>query len=199
MATPRQQSDFDHRCQAFRERLCDADFLANKGLGNEAGIYLFCYDPGLELRARAYFKGLEAECASGRLGAGDVRTRLMVRNLYDVFLEIAEAKHVLDKLPSQEERRGRAGVLRQIRRIAPPERYVERMDWAPHEPGDVLLICGVGEAYPFIRAHDVLNNLQTAMRDVPVVVAYPGSFDGGALSLFDKFHDGNYYRAFDLV
>lgn len=65
--------------------------------------------------------------------------------------------------------------------------------------GDVLIITGVGEVYPFMRVHNILNNMQSSFRDVPVVVAYPGTFDGGSLSLFGKLKDGNYYRAFDLI
>lgn len=38
MATPLQKEDFKNRCARLRERLADADFLANKGLGNEAEI-----------------------------------------------------------------------------------------------------------------------------------------------------------------
>lgn len=106
---------------------------------------------------------------------------------------------MIDRLPAQEAKRGSDGVLKQIQRIATPEAYVEAMDWSPHKPGDVLLITGVGEAYPFVRVHNVLNNMQSAFRDVPVVVAYPGAFDGGSLSLYGKLKDGNYYRAFDLL
>lgn len=55
MATSLQRQDFEGRCGSLRARLCDADFLANKGLGNEAGIFTFCYDPTLELEARNFF------------------------------------------------------------------------------------------------------------------------------------------------
>ena len=34
-----QKEDFKNRCARLHERLVDADFLANKGLGNEAGIW----------------------------------------------------------------------------------------------------------------------------------------------------------------
>lgn len=199
MATPLQRQDFKKRCTALRERLCDADFLANKGLGNEAGIFTFCYEPTLELEARDYFERLENDAALGKLGAGDVRAHIVERNLYDVFLSIAEAKRILDRLPEQEAKRGADGLLKQIQRIATPEAFVSAMDWPDHAPGDVLLITGVGEVYPFMRVHNVLNNMQAAFRDVPVVVAYPGAFDGGSLSLFGKLKDGNYYRAFDLI
>lgn len=199
MATPLQKEDFKNRCARLRERLADADFLANKGLGNEAGIFTFCYDPTLELEARDYFRRLVADSQAGKLGAGGVKARMHERNLYDILLQICEGKRILEKLPAQEEKRGRDGLLKQVQRIATPEAYVAAMDWQQHDPGDVVLITGVGEVYPFMRVHNVLNNMQSTFRDVPVVVAYPGTYDGGSLSLFGKLTDGNYYRAFDLI
>ena len=199
MATPMQRDNFEKRCAALRARLNDADFLANKGLGNEAGIFMFCYDPTLELEARDFFARLIADAGNGKLGANEVRADIHERNLYDVLLGIAESKRILEKLPSQEEKRGQEGLLKQVQRIATPEAFVDAIDWAPHKLGDVLIITGIGEVCPFMRVHNILNNMQSAFRDVPVVVAYPGTFDGGSLSLFGKLKDGNYYRAFDLI
>lgn len=199
MATPMQKQDFERRCKSLVSKLNDADFLANKGLGNEAGIFTFCYDPTLELAARDFFRRVVADSRGGKYGSDDVRANVVERNLYNVLLSIAESKRVLDRLPSQEEKRGSKGLLKQVQRIATPEAYVEAIDWSPHAPGDVLLITGVGEAFPFVRVHNVLNNMQSTFRDVPVIVAYPGTFDGGSLSLYGKLKDGNYYRAFDLI
>lgn len=199
MATPMQKEDFERRCKSLVAKLNDADFLANKGLGNEAGIFTFCYDPTLELAARDFFRRIVDDSLNGKYGSDGVRANVVERNLYDVLLSIAESKRVLDRLPGQEEKRGSEGLLKQVQRIASPEAYVEAIDWSPHAPGDVLLITGVGEAFPFVRVHNVLNNMQSAFRDVPVVVAYPGTFDGGSLSLYGKLNDGNYYRAFDLI
>ena len=36
-------------------RLSEEDFLSNKGLSNEVGIHVFCYDPKDELTVRTYF------------------------------------------------------------------------------------------------------------------------------------------------
>ncbi|MBR3327179.1 MAG: DUF1788 domain-containing protein [Atopobiaceae bacterium] len=199
MATPLQRKDFEARCTRLRERLCDPDFLANKGLGNEVGIFTFCYDPTLELEARDFFGHLVLDAQHGKYGTSDVRVDLHQRNLYDLLLQICEGKRILDRLPAQEERRGQSAMLRQLQRIATPEAYVVAMDWDPHTLGDVLLITGVGEVYPFMRVHNILNNMQSTFRDVPVVVAYPGTYDGRSLSLFSKLADGNYYRAFDLI
>lgn len=199
MATLMQKEDFERRCKSLVSKLNDADFLANKGLGNEAGIFTFCYDPTLESAARDFFRRVVSDSRSGKYGSGDVRANVVERNLYDVLLSIAESKRVLDRLPGQEQKRGSEGLLKQVQRIATPEAYVEAIDWSPHSLGDVLLITGVGEAFPFVRVHNVLNNMQSAFRDVPVIVTYPGTFDGGSLSLFGKLKDGNYYRAFDLI
>ena len=199
MTTPMQRQDFDRRCESFVAKLNDADFLANKGLGNEAGIFTFCYDPSLEFAARDFFRRVIADSKAGKFGSGDIRANVVERNLYDILLSIAESKRILDRLPEQERKRGSDGLLKQVQRIATPEAYVATLDWSPHNLGDVLLITGVGEAYPFIRVHNVLNNMQSAFRDMPVVVAYPGTFDGGSLSLYGKLKDGNYYRAFDLI
>ena len=199
MATPLQREDFEKRCAALRSRLCDADFLANKGLGNEAGIFTFCYDPTLELEARDFFRRLASDADAGKLGEGELRAEIHERNLYDVLLNIAEGKRILEKLPTQEQKRGQDGLLKQVQRIAAPEAFVAAIDWEPHKLGDVLVITGVGEVYPFMRVHNILNNMQSSFRDVPIVVAYPGTFDGGSLSLFGKLKDGNYYRAFDLI
>ncbi len=54
MATPMQKEDFERRCKSLVSKLNDADFLANKGLGNEAGIFTFCYDPTLEAHREGF-------------------------------------------------------------------------------------------------------------------------------------------------
>ena len=73
------------------------------------------------------------------------------------------------------------------------------MKYEPHQHGDVLFLTGVGKVYPFMRSHKMLDSMQQAFSDVPIVMFYPGEFNGQSLILFDKFHDGNYYRAFNLL
>jgi len=34
---------------------------------------------------------------------------------------------------------------------------------------------------------------------VPVIMFFPGSYDGQSLKLFKRFNDDNYYRAFQLI
>lgn len=189
----RAQDDFVRRCEALRARLGEDDFLHNRGLGNEIGFFTFCYDASLELRAREFFAQLEAESASGALPCN-----LMVRNLYDTFLGLLEKKRILAAVPKQEARRGSDHLLKRLRSIATPEALAAELAYEPHQPGDVLLLIGVGEIYPFLRVHTLLDNMHVAFGDIPVVVAYPGRFNGQSFSLFNMLDDGNYYRAFDI-
>ena len=190
----RAQADFDHRCDVLRERLCQQDFLENKGLGNEIVFFTFCYDASLELQMRAFVADLAADSAKGTLPCN-----LVVRNLYDIFLEILEKKRILAAIPKQEAKRGSDHQLKQLGKIATPEAFAEALDYEPHQAGDVLLLVGVGEIYPFLRVHTLLDNMHVAFSDVPVVVMYPGRFNGQSFSLFDRIDDGNYYRAFDIA
>ena len=63
----------------------------------------------------------------------------------------------------------------------------------------VVLITGIGKCYPILRSHTVLNNLHQVVDNVPVVLFYPGNYDGQELVLFGEIKDDNYYRAFKLV
>jgi hypothetical protein len=63
----------------------------------------------------------------------------------------------------------------------------------------VVFLVGIGKCYPILRSHKVLNNMHQAIDSVPVVLFYPGSYDGQELVLFATIKDDNYYRAFKLV
>lgn len=172
-------------------RLSEEAFLTNKGLSNEVGIHVFCYDPKDELTVREYFTGLKEK--------EDVPFRLIERDLYEIFLEICEEKRILKGIPNMEDRKGKEYLSEQLQKVAPPEAFVEKMKYEPHEKGDVLVISGVGKVYPFMRSHKILDNIQHIFSDIPVLMLYPGTFNGQDLGLFGKFLDGHYYRAFNLL
>lgn len=193
------QAEFDESAAKLEERLADADFLANRGLGNEVGFHIFCYDPALELQARKLFMRLQAKSDSGELPC-----RIIERNLYDILIDICTERRILDAIPKQEEKRGTEALQKQLQKTATPERFAEKLVYGDMQPGDVLLITGVGEVYPMLRAHTLLDNIQHFFPGIPVILAYPGSYNGQTLQLFAGatsrgITDGNYYRAFRLI
>lgn len=172
-------------------RMEDQDFLQNKGLSNEVGIHVFPYNPEYEPIVTEFIEKLKSD-----------KTRpynLIECDLYEIFLQICEDKKILDKIPTMEDTRGKEYLLTQLQKIATPEMFVERMDYDNHKPGDILLITGVGKVFPYMRSHKILDNIQHIFSDIPVVMFYPGKYDGQNLKLFDKFSDANYYRAFNLI
>ena len=117
-----------------------------------------------------------------------------------MLLKVCEAEGILAELPAFEQDEGSQALLDNLQTIATAEELVRVMDDWPHEPGrDVLLVTGVGEVFPFVRAHSILENAQHVFTDIPVVMLYPGTYDRVSLTLFGKLNDSNYYRAFDLI
>lgn len=64
---------------------------------------------------------------------------------------------------------------------------------------DVIFLHGVGSVWPVLRAHKLLNKLHALLGHKPVVLFYPGEYNGQTLTLFNRITSNNYYRAFTLV
>ena len=175
----------------IRDRISDPSFLANKGLSNEVGIHVFCYDPADEIIVRDFIARLKGEKGTPY--------HIQECDLYEIFLKLLEDKRVLKSVDALEERRGKNYLLDQLQKIATPEALLEYMKYEPHKYGDVLFLTGVGKIYPFMRSHKMLDSMQHLFADIPIVMFYPGSFNGQDLGLFGKFLDGHYYRAFNLL
>lgn len=184
-------SDIKQELDRIRDRISDPAFLANKGLSNEVGVHVFCYDPQDEIIVRDCIARLRTDSSSA--------FRVVECDLYQIFLKLLEAKRVINSIASIEERRGKDFLLQQLQKIATPEAFLEYMKYEPHLYGDVLFLTGIGKVYPFMRSHKMLDSMQHLFADIPIVMFYPGSFNGQDLGLFGKFLDAHYYRAFNLL
>lgn len=51
-------SDIRNDLESIKARFSDEVFLSNKGLSNEVGIHVFCYDPHDEMIVRDYMANL---------------------------------------------------------------------------------------------------------------------------------------------
>lgn len=184
-------ADIKQELDRIKGRISDANFLANKGLSNEVGIHVFTYEPQYELIVRDYIERL--------VNTPSDEYRVIERDMYRIMLDILEEKRVLGGVPSLEEKKGKDYLLAQLQKIATQDAFLSKMKYEPHERGDVLFLTGIGKVYPFMRSHKMLDSMQQEFSDIPIVMFYPGAFNGQSLNLFDKFHDGNYYRAFNLL
>ena len=179
------------RLDYLKARIQEPEFLEGKGLSNEVNIQFFCYDPKDEMAVRHFTEKLMTD--------QNLNCHLIEYNLYKVFLSICDDKRITDRVAQQEEKKGKQFILDQLQRMASNTAFIQKMQYEPHMPGDVILITGVGEAYPFIRVHALLDAMQPYFSDVPVLVLYPGKFDGRYVKLFDKLTPNPYYRAFNVI
>ena len=183
--------DINERLDSLRGLVQSREFLEGKGLSNEVNIRIFCYDSKDEMAVRHFTEKLVSD--------DGLVCHIIEYNLYKVFLAICDDKRITEKIPDLENKKGTQFILEHLARIANNLAFIEKMKYEPHTVGDVILITGVGEAFPFIRVHSLLDAMQPNFSDVPILVMYPGTFDGRYVRLFDKLTPNPYYRAFDVV
>lgn len=174
-------------------------FLTKQGLGNEVPFFI-CPFPAqdgltmiedrLDLIQRIEHTGVT----------------VLDLNIYDIALGLLDERGILEDVlaaePDMEKSELREllqGVLDVHEHLIP--KIAEAIAAQPH---DVIFLSGVGEVYPYIRSHNVLNNLQSTAKDKPTVLFFPGSYThstatGGSLDLFGLLHDDKYYRAFNIL
>ena len=123
------------------------------------------------------------------------------KNLYKLLLKICEDKKILDKIPALEEKKGSDFIVKSLRgKSADAKNFVDEILKDDFCENDVLLITGVGAAFPFIRAHEVLNAMGVSdFGNIPIVVMYPGTFNGRDVKLFNELPKISYYRAFNII
>ena len=186
-------SDILLRLDKLKQRLQEDSFLRGEGLSNEVNIHIFCYEPEDEMAVRYFVEQLVSD--------QDMKCNVKEKNLYKIFLKLCEDKMIFDKIPGLEKSKGAEFVLKNLQgKAASARNFVEEICKDSFYDGDVVLITGVGEAFPFIRAHDVLNTIQPQdSGKVPIVVMYPGTFDGRDVRLFNRLEKKGYYRAFNVV
>ena len=184
--------NINERLDRLKNTIQDSDFLEGKGLSNEVNIRIFCYAPQDEMTVRHFIKQL---CENKGLCCN-----LIECNLFKIFISICDQKKITASVPKLEERKGKDFLLKQLRNTANEKAFIEKIQYSPHQVGkDVLLITGVGDVFPFMRVHVLLEALQPHFSDIPILVMYPGKFDGHYLKLFNLLQANDYYRAFSLV
>ncbi|MCF8035329.1 MAG: DUF1788 domain-containing protein [Desulfobacteraceae bacterium] len=188
---------FRQRLDKILPRLISDELLSNTGLGNEIGFYIFDYPPEYELEMREHIGFLLAQIPKKR---PDIRVAHV--NLFHLLVDYLKDRKLLDRLIAEQRKNGPNRKLLSELKKGPlnPERVArEFVNRAEPASQDLVMVSGVGNAYPMIRSHSLLNNLHAPMGDTPLVMFYPGIYTGQGLRLFGKLSSSNYYRAFRLV
>lgn len=188
-------SDLTERLNKVLPRVTSDEFLHGGGIGNEIPFYIFDYPPEEELRVREHILFLVDHIPKQKQGI-----RVKHINLFDFVLKYLKSRNLLEKAQNMQRTKGDqalhkalAGPLHESK-LAPV--FAESAQPGKH---DLILLSGVGSVWPLLRSHTLLNNLHPVMGNTPLVMFYPGRYDGQSLRLFGKLKNDNYYRAFKLV
>lgn len=188
------QDRFNH----LLEVISGQRFLQKQGLGNEVPFFICPFKPEEAVPMSKLRRQL-----SNRLEQSGVRT--LDINLYDLSVDLLRERDIWEQIIDVEATVSKAELKELLQGVLDPEAHLvpaisQRMQDTEF---DVMFISGVGEVFPFIRSHNVLNNLQKAAKEKPTVMFFPGAYthsleSGASLDLFGRLRDDKYYRAFNI-
>ena len=194
------------RLNQILPKLTSDGFLKARGIGNEIAFYIFDYEPEDELRVRDHIQFLVDHLPKNRSGM-----RVAHINLFDFLIHYLKERNLLEKSFRLQRENGNDALLKALKGILHEEKIAQRFaDIAKPAEQDLVLISGIGSAYPLLRSHTLLSNLHAIMGQTPLVMFYPGRYDTQTLRLFGKTglaggsaeerkKKTNYYRAFRLI
>jgi Domain of unknown function (DUF1788) len=183
------------RLNQILPRVTSDAFLSGSGIGNEIAFYIFDYPPEDELKVRDYLRTLLDHIPKHKHGL-----RVKHIDLFDFVIAYLKSRNLLEKSIQMQREKGDEALKKAL---AGPlqETKMSSLFAEAAQPSqqDLVIVSGVGSVWPMLRSHTLLNNLQPVMGNTPLVMFYPGRYDGQSLRLFGKLKNNNYYRAFRLV
>lgn len=174
-------------------------FLRMEGLGNEVPFFIYPYPPEQALAVAAAKKRIKNRLANQGVTVFEI-------NLYDLSIELLKARGVWERVLASEADQDKSDFREMLQGMLDPQLHLapairERL---AHAEFDIFFLTGIGEVFPYIRSHNVLNNLQSVVQGKPMLMFFPGSYEqsntlGSSLVLFDRLKDDQYYRAKNIL
>ena len=181
----------------LEDRMISVEALTRYGTANDLRFYIFDYAPSDELLVRKETKKLK-----------DRNPAIVEFDLYEMMLQIIEDEGYMEDVIRMEQDYDKELLLREVFQTLlsveeEENAFLDKFKESVSDDGNsIVLITGVGKAFPIVRSHTILNNLQSIFRRNPVVMMYPGRYETKekmTLRLFERLDDDNYYSAFPLV
>lgn len=174
-------------------------FLRMEGLSNEVPFFIYPYEPEHALEVAKAKKRI-----MNRLARHGIEVREI--NLYDLAVEILKSRGVWDRLIALEPDQDKDDFRELLQGMLDPQEHLAPAikEKLSDEDFDIVFLTGIGEVFPYIRSHNVLNNLQSVVVGKPMLMFFPGRYEqsdtlGSSLVLFGRLKDDQYYRAKNIL
>ena len=182
-----------HKFDHIHKVISSDKFLKIGALGGEIPFWISAYNPKQEVEVEKEIKNLQRRLDNEGI-------YILLIDLFALSMQIADEAIGLDKIFEIERKRKKERFKSALQStINIHERLIPSIKQQVEEKRPkALLIYGVGKVFPYIRSHNVLNNLQSAVKEIPTLMFFPGRYTGQSLLLFDLIKDDDYYRAFNI-
>jgi len=180
---------FDHLFRVISKQ----GFLNKESLGGEIPFFISAYNAKQEIQVRESISLLKNKLSNHGIEVLEI-------NLFELSCELLESNGGLERMYKVERAKGSQKFLRALQSalnihevLLPKIREI-----IESSNSQVYFLTGIGLVFPFIRSHNILNNLQSVAKESPTVAFFPGDYNGHTLNLFGLLKDDNYYRAFNI-
>jgi hypothetical protein len=180
--------------------LSSSRFLKMQGLANEVPFFIYPYPPEDALEVARASKRIRNRLETER----GIRIREV--NLYDLSVAILKERGVWERVLAVEPDESKDDFREMLQGMLDPQLHIAPAIRAQlhNDDFDILFLTGVGEVFPFLRSHSILNNLQSVVTGKPMLMFFPGRYEqsdsfGSSLMLFGRLKDDQYYRAKNIL
>lgn len=174
-------------------------FLQMEGLSNEVPFFIYPYPPESALAVAQTKKRVKNKLSQRGITVREI-------NLYDLSVEILKERGVWERVLSIEPDTAKDDFRELLQGMLDPQLHIAPAIRAKVEDSDfdIFFLTGIGEVFPYIRSHNVLNNLQSVVTGKPMLMFFPGRYEqsdtlGSSLVLFGRLQDDQYYRAKNIL
>lgn len=182
------------------EVLRSTRFLKMEGLSKEVPFFIYHYPPAWAPDISGLHDRIITKLRS------DDGLNVVEINLYDLAVQLLRERGVWDRVLALEPGMDKADFRETLQGMLDPHDHLApairtRID---AEPSDIVFLTGIGEVFPFIRTHTVLENLQSVVTGRPMLAWFPGTYEftqtsGHQLRALNLSASDSYYRAKDIL
>jgi len=186
------------RFEYLYKRLSDKAFINRTQTGDELPFYICPYQPSEKF-------ALIEDTVLLKKKLEEAHIRVLEFDLFEMTVEQCRENDIWDLLKNGEIELSKEELKETFQNIMAPDDILKTLisQTTANVPHDMIFITGVGEVFPYLRTHAVLNNLQSILSTKPVIIFFPGEYQydpvrGSTLDLFGRMHNDRFYRAFNL-
>lgn len=187
-------------CQEhLTKALSSKSFLKTEGMSKDVPFHICPYEPAIHNEIVQLVKQLRNDLENNGL-------KILEINLYDLALDILKSEGDWEWILENESTMSREVLKEQLQGILDVESIITPAIAKMMEVNqfDIMLLSGIGEVFPYMRSHNILNNLEKIAKQKPTLMFFPGDYQyslelGISLVLFAKLQDDKYYRASNIL